>query len=221
MNKKREWTCLIVGLLGAMAGLYGVVAFNQFVLISLPWELRMASMPIVYWLIALAPIIVMLLNKDKLADYGFSKSKMVLQIIVGVLIGITMSFVLTLIPHLFGYGEFVDSGKRYKYLWQFIYEFFYCIFAIGFVEEFVFRGFIYEKIKCISQKNIIAIISSSVFFGVFHLFSGNIVQMLMTACMGMFFCFYRLKIKNCSTLSLIIGHGVYDGLITVWASVLL
>lgn len=221
MSKKREWISLIVGLLGAVSGLCGVIAFNRFVLISLPLGLRMVSMPIVYWLIALAPIIVMLLNKDKLSDYGFRKSKIVLQIIVGVLTGIAMSIVLTLIPHLLGYGGLVDSGKRYKYLWQFIYEFFYCIFAIGFVEEFVFRGFIYEKIECISQKNIIAIIGSSFFFGVFHLFSGNIVQMLLTACMGVFFCFCRLKIKNCSTLSLIIGHGVYDGLITVWASVLL
>ena len=221
MSKKREWISLIVGLLGAVSGLYGVVAFNQFVLISLPLALRMAITPIVYWLIALVPIIVMLLNKDNLLDYGFCKSKIVLQIIVGVLIGIAMSVVLTLIPHLFGYGGSVDSGKRYKYLWQFIYEFFYCIFAVGFVEEFVFRGFIYEKVKCISQKNIIAVICSSVFFGVFHLFSGNIVQMVLTACMGAFFCFCRSKIKNCSTLSLMIGHGVYDALITVWASILL
>ena len=106
-------------------------------------------------------------------------------------------------------------------LWQFVYEFFYCIFAVGFVEEFVFRGFIYEKINRISQKDMIAIIGSSVLFGVFHLFSGNLIQMLMTTCIGVFFCFCRLKVKNCSTLSLIIAHGVYDALITVWASALL
>ncbi len=221
MSKKKEWICLIVGFLGSMLGLYGVVAFNQFVLMSLPLGLRMVNMLLIYWLIALIPIIAMLINKDKLVDYGFSKSKIGLQIIVGVLIGIAMSFILTLIPHLFGFGEYVDSGKRYNYLWQFIYEFFYCIFAVGFVEEFVFRGFIYEKIKCISQKDMIAIIGSSVLFSVFHLFSGNFIQMFMTACIGAFFCFCRLKVKNCSTLSLIIGHGVYDALITVWASTLL
>lgn len=221
MSKKKEWICLIVGFLAAILGVYGVIAFNKFVLISLPIGLRMVSMLLIYWLIALIPIIVMLVNKDKLADYGFNKNKIGLQIIVGVLIGIAMSFILTLMPHLFGFGEYVDNGKRYKYLWQFIYEFFYCIFAVGFVEEFVFRGFVYEKIKRISQKNIIAIICSSVLFGVFHLFSGNIVQMLITACIGAFFCFCRLKIKNCSTLSLIVGHGVYDALITVWASTLI
>ena len=220
MSKKKEWICLIVGFLGAMLGLYGVLAFNQFVLMSLPLGLRMVSMLLIYWLIALIPIIVMLVNKDKLVDYGFSKDKKKFQIIVGILIGVTMSFILTLIPHLLGFGKYVNSGKRYKYLWQFIYEFFYCIFAIGFVEEFVFRGFVYEKIKSISQKDMITIIGSSVLFGVFHLFSGNIVQMIVTACIGAFFCFCRLKVKNCSTLSLIIGHGVYDALITVWASTL-
>lgn len=220
MSKKKEWICLIVGFLGAMLGLYGVAAFNQFVLMSLPLGLRMVSMLLIYWLIALIPIIVMLVNKDKLVDYGFGKDKKKFQMIIGILIGVAMSFILTLIPHLFGFGKYVDNGKRYKYLWQFIYEFFYCIFAIGFVEEFVFRGFVYEKIKIISQKDMIAIIGSSVLFGVFHLFSGNIVQMIMTACIGAFFCFCRLKIKNCSTLSLIIGHGVYDALITVWASIL-
>lgn len=221
MRKKKEIISLIIGFVGVVAGLYGVVSFNRFVLMSLPIVIRMVCMILTYWLIALIPAIVMIVNKDKLTDYGFSKEKIGMQIIVGILIGTVMSVLLTLIPHQIGFGEFVDSGKRYKYLWQFIYEFFYCIFAIGLVEEFVFRGFIFEKIKRVAGKDIIAVIISSVFFGVFHFFSGNLVQMVMTACIGAFFCFCRLKIKNSSTLSLIIGHGVYDALITVFASALL
>ena len=221
MSKKKEIISLIIGFVGSVAGLYGVVSFNRFVLMSLPIVIRMVCMILTYWLIALIPAIVMIVNKDKLTDYGFSKEKIGMQIIVGILIGTVMSVLLTLIPHLIGFGEFVDSGKRYKYLWQFIYEFFYCIFAIGLVEEFVFRGFIFEKIKRVAGKDIIAVIISSVFFWVFHFFGGNLVQMVMTACIGAFFCFCRLKIKNCSTLSLLIGHGVYDALITVFASALL
>ena len=220
MEKKKEWIYLIVGFLGVMLGLIGVVLFNQFVLMSLPLAVRMISMIFVYWLIALIPVIIMFAVKDKLSEYGFSKEKISLQIIIGVVIGFVMSFILTLLPHLLGFGEYVDSGKRYEYLWQFIYEFVYCIVAIGFVEEFVFRGFIYQKIKSIFRKDITAVIGSSVLFGVFHLFSGNIIQMVMTALIGAFFCFCRLKIKNCSTLSLIIAHGVYDALITVFSSVL-
>ena len=217
MSKKKEIISLIIGFVGAVAGLYGVMSFNRFVLMSLPIGIRMVCMILTYWLIALIPAIVMIVNKDKLTDYGFSKEKIGMQIIVGILIGTVMSVLLTLIPHQIGFGEFVDSGKRYKYLWQFIY----CIFAIGLVEEFVFRGFIFEKIKRVAGKDIIAVIISSIFFGVFHFFSGNLVQMVMTACIGAFFCFCRLKIKNSSTLSLIIGHGVYDALITVFASALL
>ena len=43
----------------------------------------------------------------------------------------------------------------------------------------------------------------------------------MTAGIGALFCLCRIKIKNCSTLSLVIAHGVYDAMITVWANVLL
>ena len=131
--KKKELVSLIIGYLGAFLGLFGVVSFNQFVLMSLPMWLRMASMIVIYWLIALVPVIVMAVRKDKFADY-WDTDKIGYQILTGVLIGIAMSLVLTLVPHLVGFGAYVDSGKRYIYLWQFVYEFFYCIAAIVFVE---------------------------------------------------------------------------------------
>ncbi len=148
-------------------------------------------------------------------------ARMISMIVVYWLIAIVMSCIGTLLPHLLGVGEWVDNGKRYQDLWKFIYEFFYCILAIGFVEELVFRGFIFHKIKNISQKDSVAVICSSVLFGVFHIFGGNLIQMVCTACIGLLFCFFQLKIKNCSLLSLIIAHGVYDALISVWASILL
>ena len=218
--KKKEIFYLVIGYLGVFLGLYGVISFNQFVLILLPLWLKMVSMIVTYWLIALVPVIVMVVRKDKIADY-WNTDKVGYQILTGVLIGIAMSLVLTLIPHLTGFGAYVDSGKMYIYLWQFIYEFFYCIAAVGFVEELAFRGFVYNRLKKIGQNEITAVIGSSVLFGAFHLFGGNIVQMIMTAFIGAFFCFCRLKIKNCSLLSLIIAHGIYDALIAVWASVLL
>lgn len=145
MGKKKEWISMIVGFLGAMLGLYGVVAFNQFVLMSLPLGMRMVCMPLVYWLIALIPIIAMIVNKDKFVDYSFCKSKIGLQIFVGVLVGIAMSFILTLIPHLAGFGEFVDSGKRYKYLWQFIYEFFIVYLQLPLLKNLYFGDFFMKK----------------------------------------------------------------------------
>lgn len=219
-EKKKELVSLIIGYAGSFLGLYGVISFNRFVLMSLPLGLRMVCMIVIYWLTALVPVIVMLVRKDNLADY-WNNDRIGYQILTGVLIGTAMSLVLTLVPHLAGFGEYVDGGKRYTYLWQFAYEFLYCITAVGLAEEFVFRGFIYNKIKKISGNYIAAVIGSSVLFGIFHLFGGNIVQMIMTAFIGAFFCLCKLKIKNCSLLSLIIAHGIYDALITVWASILL
>ena len=70
-------------------------------------------------------------------------------------------------------------------------------------------------------KEFLAVILSSVLFGLFHISGGSIIQILITGLLGALWCIFRLKIKNCSTLSLIIMHGVYDGLITVMASLLL
>lgn len=219
-EKKKELVSLIIGYAGSFIGLYGVISFNRFVLMSLPLGLRMVCMIVTYWLTALVPVIVMIVRKDKISNY-WNNDHIGYQILTGVLIGAAMSIVLTLLPHLIGFGAYVDSGKRYTYLWQFAYEFVYCIAAVGFAEEFVFRGFIYNRIKKISRSNAAAVIGSSVLFGIFHLFGGNIVQMIMTAFIGAFFCLCKLKIKNCSLLSLIIAHGIYDALITVLASVLL
>ena len=83
MSKKKEWISLIIGFMGAMLGLYGVISFSHFVLMSLPLGLIMVSMLLIYWLIAVIPLIMMIANKNKLADYGFCKNKIGLQIIVG------------------------------------------------------------------------------------------------------------------------------------------
>ncbi|MCM1330225.1 MAG: CPBP family intramembrane metalloprotease [Ruminococcus sp.] len=219
-EKKKEILFLVIGTAGAFLGLNGVILFKRYALMSLPLGLRMAAMIVTYWLTALVPVIMMIIGREKFSDY-FSTEKICGQIITGVVIGVAMSLVLTLLPHLAGFGEYVDSGKRYTHLWQFVYEFFYCILAVGLSEELVSRGFFYNKIKNICGTEIAAVIGSSVLFGLFHIFGGNAVQMIMAAFIGVFFCVCRIKIKGCTLLSLVIAHGVYDALITVWASVLL
>lgn len=219
-ENKKIVTQLIIGFLGAMLGLFGVIAFNQYLLMGLPMGARMVLMIVAYWVIAVIPFSVMLFARDNLTDYGFVKEKIGAQVLVGILLGVIMSFVLTLLPTLLGMGDWVDNGHHYQYVWQFAYEFLYCIVAVSLVEEFVFRGFIFAKIKRISGSANVAIIISSVLFGLFHLLGGSIIQVIVTGVLGMFFCVCREKIKNCTLLSLILAHGIYDALITVWASVL-
>ena len=222
MEKKtvvKEWLGLIIGFTGIMLGCLLVRLLNSYLLMAIPLIPRMITMVVSYWLCALVPIVLFFFHKDRLSDYGFTKDGLFLQIIIGIGLGLLMSVILTLIPHLLGFGGFVDNGHRYKYLWQFIFEFVYCTAGVAAAEEFGFRGFIYARIKKISKdKDLIAILGSSVLFGLFHIFGGNIFQVFITMLIGLFFCFLRLKIKKCSTLSLIICHGVYDAMITVWAS---
>ena len=65
-----------------------------------------------------------------------------------------------------------------------------------------------------------AIIISSLLFGLFHIFNGNIIQVFVTALIGFLYCIFREKIKGCTLLSLIITHGVYDALTVLWVFIL-
>ena len=218
-DKSREWLGLIIGLIGITSALFGLVEFNRYLVMLIPLLPRMITLILSYWLISAVPILVVIFSKDKLSELGFTKDKIGLQILIGILLGIGMSLILTLVPHLTGFGAYVDSGNRYKYLWQFIYEFVYCTAGVAAVEELCFRGFVFLKIKKISDKEIVAIIVSSVLFGLFHIASLNIFQIVLTAFLGLFWCICRKYIKNCTTFSLIICHGIYDALITVWVFV--
>ena len=221
MGKRKEIPDIVICYIGTMLGVLAVRFFNMYVMMSISLVPRMAVIIAVYWVIALAAIIITLIRKEPAKTYGFFKGKLFIQIGIGVVIALAMSIVFTLVPHLAGFGQFFDTGNRYEYLWQYIFEFTYCILSVGFVEEFVFRGFIFGKLQKICRNNVLPVIISSALFGLFHIFNGSIFQMLMTAGIGALFCLCRLKIKKCSTLSLIIAHGVYDALITVWANVLL
>ena len=221
MNKKANFLSILVGYLGAMLGLYGVACFNQYIWMTLPLWARMITMPIAYWLPALIPLIILRITRTNPAILGFSKADLPHQVLVGILLGIVMSLVFTLTPHLIGLGSFFDNGRRYKMLWQFVYEFAYFILAVGAVEELLFRGFFYHKARELFSSETAAMLISSLLFGLFHIFSGNILQVMMTTLLGIFWCLCRKKIKFCTTLSLILAHGIYDGMISLWASLLL
>ena len=220
-NILREWVLLIIGVVGTLACLFGVVMFNRYVLGLLPLLVRGVLVIVMYWIIALVPIVLMIINKDKIEDLGFSKKKLWLQIIWGLAVAAVFFIVLTLVPILIGQGENFGNGNRYTEVWQFAHEFVYLVFGVAAVEELVFRGFVYLRIKNISGKDWVAVVGSSVLFGLFHIFGGNVLQIILTGCMGAVWCLMRLKIKNLSTTSLIIGHGVYDWLISLMSALLL
>ena len=220
MEAKKRILYLIIGYLGALAGCYGVLMFNKYLLMSLPMAVRMICMVVGYWLIALVPIILMCLSKQRPESIGFTKEKKGLQVVIGIVSGLVIASLYFLVPYFMGFGAIVDNGSRYTRLWQFSFELVYFIVAVGAVEEIVFRGFVYSQIKGIFSNEWVAIIGSSILFGLFHILIGNMIQVCITTIIGFIFCLVRYKIKGCSMLSLILMHGVYDFMILLYSSLL-
>ena len=87
LTKKKELIGLIIGWIGAMAGLVGMAAFNNFVLMSLSLGMRMVLIILMRGALMLIPFIIMLISRDRLRDYGFTKDKLGVQIGLGFILG--------------------------------------------------------------------------------------------------------------------------------------
>ncbi|MFL0248036.1 CPBP family intramembrane glutamic endopeptidase [Candidatus Clostridium stratigraminis] len=199
--------------------LYGVILFNQNILMNFTLVERMLLMFSTQWIFLIIPVLFMLKNKEKLKDIGFTRINISIQILSGIGIAIAMCLIFTVIPILCGLKDMVSS-THYTKAWQFIFEFFYSIFGVALAEEFFFRGYMFKKLMDIKNSKWFAIIISSIVFGLFHIFQGNIIQVFTTMVLGVMFCLLRDKIKGCSTLSLIFAHGVYDALIVLCVALL-
>ena len=219
LKSKSPVVQLFIAICGTFVAAFGLFIFNQNLLMSFSLPLRMILMIVTQWLLFFAPGILMIVNKENLGDIGFIKEKIPLQIGIGILIAFSMSLVLTIFPVLLGFKDLVGSTS-YTQTWKFIYQFIYAIFGVALAEELIFRGYIFKRLLEINNSTWFAIIISSVLFGLFHIFNGNINQVLMTAMIGVIFCIFREKVKGCTLLSLIIAHGVYDALIILWVSIL-
>lgn len=220
MNMKKQTIIQIsIVLIGLFVNLFGVILFNKYLLMSFPVGVRMVLMLVSQWLLFLIPAIMMWIHKEQIINLGFNKKNIPFQIGIGVILAFVLSLLFTVVPILLGFGDLVGN-IRYTQVWQFVYEFVYAIFGVALIEELIFRGYIYYKLLQINDNKVIAIMISSILFGLFHGFNGNMLQVLMTTLLGIVFCVLREKIKNCTTLSLIIVHGVYNALIILWVSIL-
>lgn len=219
LKTKSSLIQLFIAICGTFVVVFGLFMFNCYLLMSFSLRLRLILMIVTQWILFLVPAILMIVYKEKLSSMGFKKEEIPLQIGIGVLLAISMSLILTIFPILFGFKDMVGNAS-YTQTWQFVYEFIYRILGVALVEELVFRGYIFHKLLEIKDSKWFAIIISSLLFGLFHIFNGNIIQIFMTAFIGLIYCIFREKIKGCTLLSLIIAHGVYDAMIVLWVSIL-
>lgn len=218
-NSKKHIQQLIIAVVGVYIAAYLIVLFNNYLLMEFPMIVRMILLIITQWTLLIVPFILIKKNQEQISDYIEIKKNIPKQIIIGIILGLIMSFFFTLIPILLGFKEIVGS-TTYNQAWKFIYEFVYGVIGVALAEEIVFRGYVFNKLLQIKKSRFFAIILSSIIFGIFHIFNGNILQVFMTFIIGVIFCLCREKIKNCTLLSLIIIHGLHNWLIILLVTIL-
>lgn len=210
---------VIIGMLGILITLIVWKIIGAFISGKLTQEEFAILNSVAQVSLGIVPLLIMLLGKDNLIDYGITRQHIGKQFKVGVSIALCMTCVLVLCPMIIGLKYLVYGGESYHSVGNAIGGFVRFLLVVGPVEEFVFRGFLYGKLKEICRSETAPIVISSLAFGVLHFSGGNFIQVIMASAIGAFYCWCMENIPNCSLLSLIIAHGMHDWLIRVLASV--
>lgn len=157
-----------------------------------------------YTMVAIVAMVLIGQSKKLLPN----KDKIWLQILIGVIIAAVLCFVVGIIPILCGIsliGSHSDMSID-KILLVAMQD----ILFVGVGEEIVFRGYIQNQFIIWLKRKWLAPLFAAVLFGFWHLINGSIIQVLFTSIIGCFFGYTKYCIKNCSLLSVIIAHGLYD-----------
>ena len=169
--------------------------------------------------LALVPLLIEIRRKDNPGDLGLTRRALGYQVLTGIALGLGLGAVLALVPMALGMKELVFRGAGYGSLGEALLGLVYFLLCVGLPEEFVFRGFLYEKLKEISFSDWVPTVVSSLLFGLLHIRGLHIMGTLMPGLLGVFFCVCKEKVPQRSLLSLAIAHGLYDWLIRVLAGI--
>ena len=84
---------------------------------------------------------------------------------------------------------------------------FTCVTA-GFVEELLFRGYLLPRLALLFNNSLVAVIVSSVLFGLMHFGYGTVINMVGPFIIGLVFAIYYWKFRNIKVL--IFCHFTWD-----------
>lgn len=140
--------------------------------------------------------------KDKDHDLGFSKPKLWLQFIYGVLLFLVMLLIFKLFGNSCEGQPFVVNGLMGIMIWN--------AFSAAVTEELAYRGLLFTRFKKLSGNTAAAIAVSSVLFGASHFLVGDIQHIIMSTVTGVLLCSARAYLKNCTLISTMTAHFLYD-----------
>lgn len=138
-----------------------------------------------------------------------TKKRLGLQILIGIGIAAVLCFFMGILPILCGtslIGSHVNPSVELILL-----SALQDILFVGVCEEIVFRGYIKNQFTIWLKKcKWLAPLIAAVLFGLWHIINGSLIQVLFTTLIGCVFGYAKYFIKDCSLLSVIIAHGLYD-----------
>lgn len=136
------------------------------------------------------------------------------QYAVGVALAVILSLCIAVIPSFFGL-YLVGGGTAFS-LTALLYDFFLYLLVIGPVEELMFRVYLQELfLEFLPRRKWLGVVLASLLFGLYHWINGNLMQVIFTFGIGLYFGFAKYKLKNCGYTAVALGHGLYDFLNTV------
>ncbi|PRR68794.1 CPBP family intramembrane glutamic endopeptidase [Clostridium thermopalmarium] len=175
---------------------------------------------LIYIVMTAIPFLIIILRKIPFTQLGYTKDNIGKQLRIGFLIFcITISFVV--MPLFFGVSNEEVLSIKYSSILVLLFYFIYDFLFVGFGEEFIFRGYFIQRLAT-AESDLFAIIFSSLLFGLWHFPNGHdVFQVIMTTILGLFYGFSKYKIKNCSTISVSVAHGLHDAAIALLSYFLL
>jgi uncharacterized protein len=183
---------------------------------------KMIMKPLFYIFLVWMPFIVCKIIKSPIGTLGFKKGQLLKQVLIGVAIFALLSFFLTIAVFALGDNKGILLGTKQNGIDIIIYYIIFDMLFVGMGEEILFRGYFMERFRILTDSGICAVVISALMFGIWHFPNGqDFLQVIVTALIGLIYGLAMLKIKNCSTLSLGIAHGLHDVYILILSCILL
>jgi len=183
--------------------------------------LKIAALYGIYLLLIALVVLVCRLEKRSVFDLGFSRVNLSAQILTGAAIALALSFLIGALPILIGGSGASLIGGKPSGTFSIIYSIVTNLLFIGTCEELIFRGYVQTRLGELTGHKYAGVIVAAALFGLWHIITGFWMQVIFTAFIGAAFGFCRAYLKNCSLLSVIIAHGLYNALLVVIRLILL
>ncbi|MDP4108994.1 MAG: type II CAAX endopeptidase family protein [Bacillota bacterium] len=184
--------------------------------------LKIALTILVYAAMTAIPYLICLAKKITFSELGYKKGEIKSQLFAGIGIFLVIFGLTVILPLLLGTDKSEVLSFKCTTPGRLAFYLFFDFLFVGFGEEFIFRGYFMRRLDAAFHSETAALVLSSVLFGLWHYpHNHNVLQVLTTSVIGLFYGLSLSRIKDCSLLSVSIAHGLQDSAIMLFSYFLL